>query len=597
MGRYGRFACMILYCAFLMVPKVGYSANRYWIGNLLNTNYNNSSNWSTTSGGSGGASVPGTSDTAIFNSASLFDCTLNVNVNVAAFRVSSGLLKTVTQTTNTITATHDAVFYSGVFVAGSGDITVGNLTVNGLAFTSTLGTLTISGNLSVNTLTFAQAAGNVIMNGSSLQTISVQGLINIVGFYNLKVDNSGAGIKLNTDIKVTNILYMKQGNIALNSKTITLGIINATGTLTYNSGFMTGLGTFSRWFPVTTSILYITIGDPAGLFPMGEGSSSNRFVWIGASAGVISTQGIISVSHTNTPGTTNVTSPYLDAGSTMTSYFSTSWYIRQSGLVLDILGGGIFSIRIQGDDLGPVANCTRLHMTNGNSALGTHSAGTGSNQHPQVNRTGCDLLGHTFYISADSVNALPVKLISFNAKRLKQGNYLKWITASEINYKQFELEFRTDKDSFHTIDIQAGAGTSSTGYSYEYIHDTDVTGICYYRLKQVDYNGSYEYSKIISLNCGKMSGKQPAGDVEIYPNPVARGKAISLQFNNLAADYYIIEIVDQQGITLYKSNMHVDTNTGNNRFDLSGMEINKTGLYYLRIISPFTLINKKFNIL
>lgn len=94
--------------------------------------------------------------------------------------------------------------------------------------------------------------------------------------------------------------------------------------------------------------------------------------------------------------------------------------------------------------------------------------------------------------------ALPIELIGFNASSIKEGNNISWVTASETNNNYFILEKSNDAINFETLNVEIGAGNSTTISNYSYI-DTNPYHLTYYRLKQVDYNGKETYSSIISV--------------------------------------------------------------------------------------------------
>lgn len=100
--------------------------------------------------------------------------------------------------------------------------------------------------------------------------------------------------------------------------------------------------------------------------------------------------------------------------------------------------------------------------------------------------------------------SLPIELLYFKGKNVDDYNLLYWSTATEMNNDYFTIEKSYDGYSFHIIDYLEGAGHSTHELYYEY-HDYHLQPfIIYYRLKQTDYDGKYEYSDIISIdNRGK----------------------------------------------------------------------------------------------
>jgi hypothetical protein len=113
--------------------------------------------------------------------------------------------------------------------------------------------------------------------------------------------------------------------------------------------------------------------------------------------------------------------------------------------------------------------------------------------------------------------ALPVTWISFNGKATEGGNALSWQTASEINSDYFIVKHSVDGSSFTDVAKIAAAGNSSTSKTYTYLHTGSFWGVSYYRLRQVDYDGTFDYSKVISIH----SDGQDAPDIFFYPNPTS----------------------------------------------------------------------------
>ncbi|MDQ3051869.1 MAG: PKD domain-containing protein [Bacteroidota bacterium] len=113
---------------------------------------------------------------------------------------------------------------------------------------------------------------------------------------------------------------------------------------------------------------------------------------------------------------------------------------------------------------------------------------------------------------------LPVELISFTGMCKPGGIIVKWITASETNNDFFKLEASSDGVNFEKITIRKGAGTKSTSTEY-IVFDTSADSYTarYYRLKQYDFDGSENESKIILIDCSRQSAVST--EITIFPNP------------------------------------------------------------------------------
>lgn len=154
-----------------------YGADRYWIASA-NANWNNTSNWSTSSGGAGGASVPGSSDKALFDGNGLGTCTIDIALTVNQIDVQSGFTDTLFQSSgNTITVNSTAVFADGFFVGNDADISIGSdLTISGADFTSTSATLQAQRNFTLSgSGIFNHNNGWTQLKNASLSTPTISG--------------------------------------------------------------------------------------------------------------------------------------------------------------------------------------------------------------------------------------------------------------------------------------------------------------------------------------------------------------------------------------------------------------------------------------
>ncbi len=112
---------------------------------------------------------------------------------------------------------------------------------------------------------------------------------------------------------------------------------------------------------------------------------------------------------------------------------------------------------------------------------------------------------------------IPVELTSFIANVNTLGQVvLNWETATEVNNQGFEIERRTETSEYRTIGFVEGFGTTTEPKSYIYTDVTAENGINYYRLKQVDFNGTYEYSSEIEVD---VTGPLTFDLAQNYPNP------------------------------------------------------------------------------
>jgi len=119
---------------------------------------------------------------------------------------------------------------------------------------------------------------------------------------------------------------------------------------------------------------------------------------------------------------------------------------------------------------------------------------------------------------ANVTGVVPVELASFSASVIHGRIMIEWTTASELNNNGFEIERSFDENTFVTIGFVEGKGTTTepNSYSFEDLSPFTKDYTIYYRLKQVDFNGKFSYSKTISVEFNTL--KDFALE-QNYPNP------------------------------------------------------------------------------
>jgi hypothetical protein len=179
------------------------------------------------------------------------------------------------------------------------------------------------------------------------------------------------------------------------------------------------------------------------------------------------------------------------------------------------------------------------------------------------------------FVARYSSALLPIELLSFKGQYTERGNLLAWTTASESQNKGFDIESSKDGLRFDKIGFVAGKGTSSQVQNYRFEDSSPLESsekVVYYRLKQLDFDGSFEYSKTISI---RTNGKNVVG---VFPNP-SKGVFTLTGVKNIEDETFTI--VNSVGQTL--SIVIQD----NGQFDMS---LFPSGIYYLRIASSGQVI-------
>jgi hypothetical protein len=111
---------------------------------------------------------------------------------------------------------------------------------------------------------------------------------------------------------------------------------------------------------------------------------------------------------------------------------------------------------------------------------------------------------------------IPVELVSFSGSIINNTINLNWITATELNNSGFDVEKSLDNNNWNKIGFVSGNGTSTEVHNYSFTDQTPFVGTSYYRLKQVDFDGTTEYSNTIEVNYGSVSDFALEQN---YPNP------------------------------------------------------------------------------
>ena len=141
---------------------------------------------------------------------------------------------------------------------------------------------------------------------------------------------------------------------------------------------------------------------------------------------------------------------------------------------------------------------------------------------------------------------LPVQWLSFTAQKRNETVLLSWKTTTEQNSSRFEIEKSPDAIRFNKIGAVAAAGNSNSVLSYSFSDQQPLKGMNFYRLKQVDLDGTFNYSKIVSIKFDKNA------TVILSPNPAKNVLNIQLlQANNFTS----ASVFDATGKLLWKQNI------------------------------------------
>lgn len=115
-----------------------------------------------------------------------------------------------------------------------------------------------------------------------------------------------------------------------------------------------------------------------------------------------------------------------------------------------------------------------------------------------------------------AASLLPVRLTKFIGRLTNDKTVsLDWATAAELNSNRYVIERSTDGRIFEKVGELGAAGNSATTLSYNFTDKVPVAGAYFYRLKQIDIDDKFEYSKVVYVNSGKTKGAVTS----VFPNP------------------------------------------------------------------------------
>lgn len=171
---------------------------------------------------------------------------------------------------------------------------------------------------------------------------------------------------------------------------------------------------------------------------------------------------------------------------------------------------------------------------------------------------------------------IPVELSSFAASITGTDVNLSWITASELNNQGFEIEKSTDQNTWEKIGFVEGNGTTTEMKYYSYTDKSLQTGTYFYRLKQMDFDGTFDYSSVVEA---EVTVPLEFALEQNYPNPFNPSTKINF---SLAVDskvtLKIFDLLGQEVTTLVNSEL----TAGNQEVTFNASGLN-SGVYFYRI--------------
>jgi len=193
------------------------------------------------------------------------------------------------------------------------------------------------------------------------------------------------------------------------------------------------------------------------------------------------------------------------------------WIVGGGGTILRTTNGGTNWIQQTSGTIEGLWDVTFTNANNGwivgNSGTILRTSNGGTNWIPQTSGTSNPLIGIYFIdalngwavgangtILQTTNGGVPVELTSFTATANGKEVILNWSTATELNNQLFEVQRSFEGSDFATVGFVNGKGTTTERQDYSYSDEVFTNGKYSYKLKQIDYLGSYEYSDIVEID-------------------------------------------------------------------------------------------------
>jgi hypothetical protein len=213
----------------------------------------------------------------------------------------------------------------------------------------------------------------------------------------------------------------------------------------------------------------------------------------------------------------------------------------------------------------PAANITvnTLNGIGGLNMIGGTRAGDG---------LGTNNLG----IMQNAFSLLPLKLNSFQGYKSIGKVVLEWKSQNEVNVSRFEIQRSENGISFSVIGVQQAASNSQDINSYTHTDAQPLPGANYYRLRMIDNDGKFSYSKVLMMR----ADDQLKTAIGVYPNPAV--SQATLSFRSEATKSATVHILNMKGAVVSKQ--QVQLVTGENAIALTGVSHLSTGIYTIQLV-------------
>lgn len=448
---------------------------------------------------------------------------------------------------------------TGVFyISTASDIVyVSNSLTNasGAALTNN-GSLYVGQTLSNAQASMATGTGTLYLNGTSSQSVAGT---QVFKTFNLVTDNVG-GIVLNNNLDVNG------------AHTFTNGIISSSATPNYliyeSSATYSGDGDAAH-----VSGWVSKVGSSDFTFPVGNGVVE-RPVTISS---LTASSQFNAHHYQSTPNTGNLLAPLVSVNP------NEYWIINR-------VSGGNANVNMNWDNSKiafPQYPLASIRAGYYNAGLWTNYGGSATgNTTTTGNITSNQMTSFGTFAIASISASLPLDFLSTYAYRQNAGTLIEWRTANEVNVDHFEVERSVDGRVFVKVGTVASTKNPSIG-DYSFTDNFSKQGKVYYRIRSVDRDGKYMFSKVVSVTDGQQ-------DNELFTvvNPVV--SRIYLNVTTLPAGNYDYQLRTEAGQSVQSGVLHIN-GSGTYSIILTGAV--RPGIYLLTVSDLNMVRNEKLRIL
>lgn len=185
-----------------------------------------------------------------------------------------------------------------------------------------------------------------------------------------------------------------------------------------------------------------------------------------------------------------------------------------------------------------------------------------------------------YHTGTNDNNPLPVKLVNFTAKINKANVNLNWSTSEEINNKGFEVERSINGLNFQKVGFVKGAGNTSIINNYALVDENAFekanAKTLYYRFKQIDFDGKFNYSNMVVVSNNKANNLET---VIVYPNPFT--DQVNLSITSAEASQMKVTIINLSGKEV--GNLTIPVSAGTSNININDFEKLTAGVYFIKV--------------